>query len=325
MSLPYLTPNLIPLRSEAQPIEPYRAAIFFDNDHAKIAQVLAACPTIKGVAVPETHGTSLLGGSKRLLMKFTDEPLKSIISESGGEDNLYIKISRFYGFDNEQFDPVSGISEDHISQLRLWLAETEHIYPRAVIFDWDRTLTKTEGVLLPSVGLPMEPITSMIRHIPNATERSQTDLIEDMLKIMCGGSARLAMLREMFNTIKDSGAHIIILTNNDLCFTYSYKQLLDGLIPKPGPQVYLACSKNPPFFGNKGNRLRANHLFGQVCPIIASPPSGLAVAPKRRVVNLTANNDENLYSGGGGKRRTKRRSRKYGKRSRIRRGKVRKN
>lgn len=335
MPLPYLMPNLISVRGEPQPTEKYQAAIFFDNDHAKILQVASLCPKIKGITVPETPGSSGPGQSARLSVKYTDEPIKSIISESGGENNFYIKIARATGINDELYDPVSGISPEHVRQLADWLSETASMNPRAVLLDWDRTITKAEGVLLPSTRYPTAPISSMFGHITNTGGKTETDFIEDMLKIICGGPARLAMLREMFNIIRDSGAHLIIITNNDLCFTASYKQLVDGLIPNPGPPIYLACSKNPPFLGDKGYRLKSNSLFNIICSsepvaggagsVIASKNSNSSLLPltKRKFVNLTGNNEnENLYRGG--KRMTKKNRRRH-KRRTNRRGKVRKN
>ncbi len=340
MSLPPISPALIPLRRYAAPVEPYKAAIFFDNDPAKVAQVTKACPLIKGITVPETPGTSGPGrSSKSLIVKYSDEPLKSIISESGGDDNIYIKTARSHGQDDEHFDPVSGISSEHVEQLNIWLAETASQTPRAVIFDWDRTITKVEGVLLPSKHNPRSPISTMLLTVGLIGIKTDKDLIESMLQIICGAPARLAMLRGMFNTIKDSGADVIILTNNDSCFTTSYKELVNGLIPNPGPPVFLACSKNPPFFGDKGRRLIVLPVFKSLCasapaeggggagggvPVASAIPFRTATVPvrhgtavpvsrssspsrTRRFVNVSGNNEnENLYKGG---RRLLRRSR----------------
>jgi hypothetical protein len=354
-SAPLIRPPLVPVRGEPLPTDQYKAAIFFDNDHKKIDQVAAACSLIRGVTVPETSIKS-----SQLAVKYTDEPLRTIISESGGEDNIYIKVANANGQVDELYDPVSGINAEHIGQLTSWLSETAAEGSRAVLLDWDRTITKVEGVLLPKYIMPDVSIGSMFQQViatgGSIGAKTETDLIEDMLKIICGGPARLAMLRDMCDRIKDSGAHLIILTNNDSCITKSFKQLVDGLVPKPGPPTFLACSKFAPFYGDKGARLRSNSIFHFVCPRPGAPapatggagsaPSAPAPAPaslpsvthmpiagfgrsssptKRKFVNLTGNNT-NLYGNSkhGGKRNTRKHKRSR-KRTVKRRGKVRKN
>ncbi len=264
-SPPLIRPPLVPVRGEPLPTDQYKAAIFFDNDHKKIDQVAAVCPLIRGINVPETSSNA-----SGLIVKYTDEPLRTIIAESGGEDNIYIKVALSNGQVDEAYDPVSGIDDEHVGQLTTWLSETAAVGPRAVLLDWDRTITKVEGVLLPRYTMPDVPIGIMFQQLiatgGSIGAKTEADLIEDMLMVICGGPARLAMLRDMCNRIKDSGAHLIILTNNDSCITKCFKQLVDGFVPKPGPPIYLACSKFAPFHGDKGARLRSNSIFHIVCP-----------------------------------------------------------
>lgn len=225
-------------------------AIFFDNDASRLEQVHGVCRDIRLVAIPETnpfYESSLHVG---VLGWF----YYSLLSDN----NLYAHALLNNNINFDFFDPVAGIEEEHIEQLRDWIEETNDTPNRAALFDWDRTITVIEGYrtlksLTSSYNSPSEWFDSI--------GKTYEDFKEDTLIYLCGGNERLQMLRNMFQMVHEKGISLFVLTNNTGCGTPEFTELMKklfGALP-----VRSICGK---FFDfHKGMALREHRQFATLC------------------------------------------------------------
>lgn len=235
--------------------EEYSAAIFFDNDPNKIQNVAEKCPAIQGQSVPETAYEI-----HPLPLNFP--PLKTIVTDAGGEDNKYLKYLRAMYVTTDYYDPVSGINPIvHRPIIEEWLYSLESPDTSIVLIDWDRTMTVIEGFYNFDYD--------RFKNYPNFRQLFRTftkdEFYEDILRYLLGGDARLAALRAIFSIIGDLKIHIGILTNNGSCPTQQFKDLINKLIPPSVENLFIACSKPAPFNGHKGNKLKSIEQFRTLC------------------------------------------------------------
>jgi hypothetical protein len=228
----------------------YDAAIFFDNEQKHIDAVPIACPTITVIKVPETHPKP-----KPL---FTQSPLKEYIASLG--ENAYIEVLQRKEpkelYDN--YDPVSGIASTHVDMLRAWMEDTADKAHRVAVFDWDRTITKVEGLF------PYETEAHISRIVPGLTWAT---FVNDAMLYLCGGPERVQLLKDMFASLHENNVDIAILTNNGGCPTHValVRSILIQLLP-PGAQATIYCSAPEPYLTNKGVRLQDAAKFKRLCP-----------------------------------------------------------
>jgi len=212
----------------------YEAAIFFDNDTNNFYEpkkgVCEVCPEddkMRCIPINETKNIQKC--------KWDEEPLKSYIKQFGNE-NIYLNALRIL-YDSDKLDVVSGIQDYEISTLNDWIEETENLGDRrAAIFDWDRTLTMFEGLVL-GRGSVRNLLQQFIKMTPlkSAKHDSLQDFTkeitsEDILLYLLGGEERLAKIREMFQNCYTNQISIYILTNNGLAKDNdSYSEILAKL------------------------------------------------------------------------------------------------
>lgn len=216
----------------------YDAAIFFDNDTNNFYEpdkgVCEVCPEddkMRCIPINETKNIQKC--------KWDEEPLKSYIKQFGNE-NIYLNALRIL-YDSDKFDVVSGIQDTEFYILNDWIEETESLGDkRAAIFDWDRTLTMFEGLVL-GRGSVRNLLQQFIKMTPlkSAKHDSLQDFIkeitsEDILLYLLGGEERLAKIREMFQNCYYNKISIYILTNNGLAkdndsFSEILAKLFDGI------------------------------------------------------------------------------------------------
>ena len=223
--------------------EKFGAAIFFDNDAYRIAEVGEFCSTIRLVPVRETEGlTATL---------FTDERFEEYTDSL--DYNTYLHAIQDAGVVSDFLDPVSGIEDDHIEAFDAWLEETEGVPNRVALFDWDRTITVIEGFYGENLARFVE--------WREQIETSLPQWREDTLIYLCGGEERLAKLRAMFMRGHAAGVQNIVLTNNGACGAANFTNLAEHLFhPLP---VTAICGK---FYNyHKGEALRAQPQFSTLC------------------------------------------------------------
>ncbi len=287
------------------PVDPskYKHAMFFDNDHAKIENITQYCPTIETQKVPET-------ATKIPFMSLTTSPLKELKDSVGGYANIYVKILQYLSNNEDMFDPISGINiEEQKPIIEEWIDSIEKPEEAIILFDWDRTITLFEGVFLPKKfeDLMTGPITR-----PLVTGITETQFLEDALRYLLGGDARLAAFRELSEKIGKAGVSIGILTNSGSCGWTIYTNLVNQLFPPEVNNLFIICSRPPPASGHKGKKLRSQPEFSVLC----AAPSAAAGGSAPPFVGEPW--------GGGSRRRSRRRTGRR-LRKRTRRGRFNKN
>ena len=216
-------------------MQKYAAAIFLDNDQGNIDAFESALPTIRCIKVAESPG--------RYPRSDITDPASDVAkytAKSGLENNFYVKFMKHTKNHVENYDPLSGIDAGVIGQLETWISETAG-GPRAAIFDWDRTITKMEGVLIPVSYAAESLVTYFTQKHPTIIDDS--DIIEDYCIFLCGGHERLALIRGMFDSCKAADIDIVILSNSASCSRskYYFEELINNIV-RPAKPITFICS-----------------------------------------------------------------------------------
>lgn len=234
-----------------EPQERIRHGIFFDNAAESLDDVRRYCKQIQFVKVPDS-------GGKVKSLSFEDPAFQVVLREIGSR-NLYFISLRNTGAQGDRFDTKSGLRPQHEAVLQKWLASTENVAQegRAVLLDWDRTLTVIEGYHnLMSWGAVQRLIAS--------GKLQASRVIEDTLRYLMGGTTRLKWLRDMIDSIP-TDVELVVLTNNKSCLDAEhkkfFKQLLSSLFN--GRRYSLICGADFDF--DKGAALSASAMFREIC------------------------------------------------------------
>ena len=207
------------------------AGIFFDNDEKKIEQVEKYCKNIKLVKIPETDYTTIYKPDPNI----KDQLLKINPLAFSTKENIYYKF-------HEQntditshpfYDIKSGIQAEHIAELEQWFKRTIHNEKRYAFFDWDRTLSMCEGVvIIPTANTDQNIVKAYAQYGIIIPDNNEDRAYEDMSIYLAGGDKRLHMLRQMFTMLRENGITIIILTNNGACVTPTQAEYYKKLVRK---------------------------------------------------------------------------------------------
>jgi len=223
----------------------FGAAIFFDNDRHRIAEVREFCENIRLVPIDEM--------AELHAYPFADGILEDYIDTL--DYNVYLEAIQHLGVVSDMLDPLSGIEDEHIATFDAWLEETKTVPNRAALFDWDRTITVIEGFY-------PENLADIVKW-RNENEVSLKDWREDTLIYLCGGNERLTKLRAMFARAHAAGVKNIVLTNNGMCTSSIFTDLAQHLF-HPVP-VDAICGKL--YNLHKGQALRAHPQFTELCAV----------------------------------------------------------
>lgn len=231
----------------------YDAAIFFDNDPTQRRFVREQCRSIKVIDVDETTDEPYLG--------FSDSPVRELIESVW--PNSYVSWMALSGITSIGYDIKSGVNRKHAHALKKFLRETDG-KSRAVIFDWDRTITKCEGVFLEDEFIKQKVIPDILLDV--VKDEIMDQLRIDTLRFALGGDKRLHLIRHMFKAAHaEPNTDIFLLTNNGRCGLKSFDRLIHTL--SEGIPITIICGKDfqrDP--GNKGLVLNTNPIFRVVCP-----------------------------------------------------------
>ena len=109
---------------------------------------------------------------------------------------------------------------------------------RVALFDWGCTITQFKG------GRPR-------------------DSSEETLATICGGPARLAALRQMFDNLYKDGVEVALLTNNTTTHQAAFKGLVRRLLGAGRPYKIIASRVTAK--GHKGRALQKLAAFRGLC------------------------------------------------------------
>jgi hypothetical protein len=255
-------------------------AIFFDNQPYHLDEVGSFCKNTQLVHINQTSakGPEIKFDSPEFntyLQRidppntFADykvpegEDYKSP-SEEGVWNNLYVYLMvNTSRSQSDAIDILSGIQELHMPIVDAWLTETPAGSARVALFDWDRTISMVEGLRIPFPGLSEEGLKRYVR---------------EGLTYICGGDARIAMLRAMFQKLHDAGVMLLILTNNSACDVEPQFDMFAVELFQDIP-FFTICSLKEPYRGNKGHALLAHKEFRPMCSLPAPSPPPHAPSP----------------------------------------------
>ena len=237
------------------------AIIYFDNDHSMIHRVSSVCPTIRAIRVDETSPFNPA-------LPWNSPVLDTFYAKVSAE-NPYLKFMKAVT-DTERYDPVSGMTDAHIATVNAWLAETEGNPRRYALFDWDRTLSKIEGIIVPSAPYSLSQLIDWAKpQLSGKRLAAISDLPEitadHVLEYLCEGMDRVIKLKTMMANLVAAGVEIVILTNNGACQFPAFLDLVRALLPAGYDRDPRICSKA--YGGDKGAALAADERFAGVCGI----------------------------------------------------------
>jgi hypothetical protein len=214
------------------------AGIFFDNEHARIEQVNDACAAGNMTTVKIRDSCSGYGKT------IDNQAPANIINKA---TNLYYKLHVLAPAAHCHYDKVSGIRREHIEQLQAWEKATRNAEKRFAFFDWDRTLTMVEGVVLPPpVKIGDSIVQAFARYGVRGAGITEDQIYEDMSEYLAGGRERLQMIREMFIFLNAKKINVVLITNNGACVNPNqvkyYKELVFNFIGHNN--IAFLCTKN---------------------------------------------------------------------------------
>jgi hypothetical protein len=252
-------------------------AIFFDNAQKHIDELTSHCKPITCIKINETFTKT----TADLDLPHTSDIYTKFISDAGLAENTYYKILQLIT-DTEKYDPASGMQIEHFNILEKWIADTRLQPHRSAIFDWDRTITMIEGMIIPpSWKDPLHGWSNYIAGIrkaysawPDAVAEinriGEVD-VNNTLLYLCGGAPRLRMIRSMMQMCVDNDVKIVILTNNSACGSFAFDDLVCGIMPDEiAPDII--CSRE--YAGHKGEAILSNSYFKKFCATPASTNYG---------------------------------------------------
>ena len=186
--------------------------VFYDNE----AYNLEGQIKYPGLLCVKVYGTD--NEENMDLVKNREEYLKNIKKQ---DNNSYIlgKLDNNSYLEGDMVDNLSGINIKQINIL-IRLIKNNKVRIRAVIFDFDRTFTKIEGLY--DVNKLLQELTPEI-----------------ITKYYLGGSKRVNKLYELFDVMHEYKVDFYILTNNE-ALGYIYELLkISGFTNKGGPLKYI--------------------------------------------------------------------------------------
>ena len=271
----------VPVETQAKIIK-YYGGVFFDNAQKHIDELKDApdkFPNLLTVKVDETSehiGEMSMDG---------DTPLAKMIETLG--DNFYLDTIKRFGVKSDTYDPKSGIHLDldlapmlkHLVKLKTTNSSRKYY----VMFDWDRTLTKFEGLF---------PESDIFKAANITNETIKDKYREDMLRYLFGGRIgggylknkdgilkryegkfRLDLIRAYISWLLSNGFGVFILTNNGSCGKLDFTNTVRAF-HRDIPIANIICSKPEPFEGRKDLAAAASKAFSPAASAAASTSGG---------------------------------------------------
>ncbi len=236
----------------------FNSAIFFENSLAQRRGITSNC---QSASVVVNRLTEAPPSSKFVIVAIPEtEPVipRNVTGiDFYRPDNLYITT---HNIRQEYYDPVCGIRENHITKiLNPWIASRPAEGTHVAIFDWDRTVSLVEGVFL-----------------EDASQGERREYYNQMLEFICGGAARLAMLKAMFRNLLDNEIQLIFLTNNLSGTKPTFSEMIDALLDNDPVEYYIIVSAIPKYGGQKFNVFKMEPYFNTIICTRQSSSAGIS-------------------------------------------------
>lgn len=216
----------------------FNQVLFLDNDSTQIRLVHSTHNQIESIHIPESEPRPQ---SLASIVSYLE-----LISDHDFSGNKYLERAfHIHGVNPYHlFDPVSGIQESHVNQVNTWIHRNPKQKRRALLIDWDRTISLFEGYFGDDEG----PI-----------HDDKNAYYEDLLLVLLGGAKRLTMIREMLAHAHNENVELFIITNNGGCNDpesgfNNFVAHLFGSIP-----FTMICGRD--FGGHKGRALENDPRF----------------------------------------------------------------
>lgn len=200
---------------ENEKIEEMRGNIklvrFYDNKKDNIITMKMNCGNIKSILAVEQRAREKL---------YINYPYLKIF-----DNNVYTKhLKRKKPKHQENIEEMSdALTREQMDELLMW-ASANRYNKKIVLFDWDRTLSVIEGVLLTKSE---KEDGSMISQVEDIRDKEQ--FYADML-IYYLSPYRANDIIRMFGALRLYDTEIFILTNNGGCFdSFDYRSLMNEL------------------------------------------------------------------------------------------------
>lgn len=220
------------MASEKENIEDNRtSAIFFDNAQEHI-DTMKTLPFVTCVKIPEKQNANDI-----LLPLSTNLHFKGI--------SPYVIHALTSATNKDSFDTHSGLRENELEILKEWIKKPSSAQ-RYALFDWDRTITKIEGLMIDfptkdgRVDGTIAEYSEYLNEYYKPYDARFNFTPEVYMQYLCGMD-RIELLHNIFKECIENKVQIVILTNNAGCNTdgKTFRELMETVGVK---DVDIICS-----------------------------------------------------------------------------------
>ena len=186
--------------------------LFFDNDPLNFKDEYL-CTNIKTILIPDTPITNL-----KSLVFTSLQNYQNYINHLSHQAHIFAKtLNQIYKSNIDAWDPISGLQKTHVQKI------IQYPFPiKAVILDWDRTLSVFEGIFVN--GPTVEYVIQELK-LQNIIKP------QHIAEYYLGGSQRIYTLQVLWNWLYKNNIQIYILSSNPSIgrFPTFFSQLLNSV------------------------------------------------------------------------------------------------
>lgn len=149
-------------------------------------------------------------------------PYLQLVATSSKGDQI-VQYLTTYVKEGERYDPKSSMTSQTFKEIKQWVLQQKQRGKKhpAVLFDYDRTLTRVEGTWF---------------------ELFDTMDKDGFLLYYMGGEKRLQELRELFTFLVENNVSMFVLTNNGACRKPIFNKVIQYLFQ--GRPVKIICGED---------------------------------------------------------------------------------
>jgi hypothetical protein len=175
--------------------------IFFDNDAQNVDNMSENVDNCRSVLVDDTEPYEGFEDGEAYMNSYLeiDEETQTYNPD---KYNLYAHVAHNIAMQYGEEELIcNGITQDiYDRELVPWLINTKDSPNRIAVFDWDRTISIVEGLIIPG-NFPFNGV-------------SKKKFATEMALYVLGREIRIQFLKNMFEMLHENGVKVYILTNN---------------------------------------------------------------------------------------------------------------